>query len=161
METQIEAKRTVGVPKAVSTASKEKDEVTAIANKWKKKRGSLIMALHDLQSRVGYVPRESAMKLGHEMGVPLARIYEVVTFYNYFKLEAPGKYVISVCTGHGVPHQGFGRTARRDGERTEDPGGAEHSGQGVSPAGRALPGLLRSGAPGFGQRQGVRQVEDH
>jgi NADH-quinone oxidoreductase subunit E len=33
------------------------------------------------------------------MGVPLARIYEVVTFYNYFKLEAPGKYVISVCLG--------------------------------------------------------------
>ena len=66
------------------------DEITLIANKWKNKRGSLIMALHDLQSRVGYVPRESAMKLGHLMDVPLARIYEVVTFYNYFKLEAPG-----------------------------------------------------------------------
>jgi NADH-quinone oxidoreductase subunit E len=39
------------------------------------------------------------MKLGRQMGVPLARIYEVVTFYNYFKLEAPGKYVISVCLG--------------------------------------------------------------
>lgn len=99
METQIEAKRTVGVPKAVSTASKEKDEVAAIAKKWKKKRGSLIMALHDLQGRVGFVPREAAMKMGHEMGVPLAHTYEVVTFYNYFKLEAPGKYIISVCTG--------------------------------------------------------------
>ena len=76
-----------------------KDEITLIANKWKNKRGSLIMALHDLQSRVGYVPRESAMKLGREMDVPLARIYEVVTFYNYFKLQAPGKYVISVCLG--------------------------------------------------------------
>ena len=75
------------------------DEITLIANKWKNKRGSLIMALHDLQSRVGYVPRESAMKLGRLLDVPLARIYEVVTFYNYFKLEAPGKYVISVCLG--------------------------------------------------------------
>jgi NADH-quinone oxidoreductase subunit E len=75
------------------------DEVLQIANKWKKKRGSLIMALHDLQGRLGFVPRESAMRLGRAMGVPLARIYEVVTFYNYFKLEAPGKYIISVCTG--------------------------------------------------------------
>ena len=31
--------------------------------------------------------------------IPLARIYEVLTFYNFFKLEAPGKAVISVCTG--------------------------------------------------------------
>jgi NADH-quinone oxidoreductase subunit E len=76
-----------------------KDEITVIAQKWKKKRGSLIMALHDLQGRLGFVPRESAMKLGRAMDVPLARIYEVVTFYNYFKLEAPGKYIISVCTG--------------------------------------------------------------
>ena len=99
MDTQIAAKTTVEVPKPVPAAPKEKDEVATIAKKWKKKRGSLIMALHDLQGRMGYVPREAAMKMGHEMGVPLAHIYEVVTFYNYFKLEAPGKYIISVCTG--------------------------------------------------------------
>ncbi len=75
------------------------DEIVVLAQKWKKKRGSLIMALHELQGRLGYVPRESAMKLGREMGVPLATIYEVLTFYNYFKLKSPGKYIISVCTG--------------------------------------------------------------
>jgi len=98
MSTPIDVATTVkeAAPKA---AAEPQDEITLIANKWKTKRGSLIMALHDLQSRVGYVPRESAMKLGRQMGVPLARIYEVVTFYNYFKLEAPGKYVISVCLG--------------------------------------------------------------
>ena len=99
MSTQIEAKTTVEAPRAVSTAPKDKDEITVIAQKWKKKRGSLIMALHDLQGRMGYVPREAAMRLGREMCVPLARTYEVVTFYNYFKLAAPGKYIISVCTG--------------------------------------------------------------
>ena len=75
------------------------DEIVVLAQKWKKKRGSLIMALHELQGRLGYVPRDQAMKLGREMGVPLANIYEVLTFYNYFKLESPGKYIISVCTG--------------------------------------------------------------
>ena len=30
-----------------------KDEIQVLANKWKKKRGSLIMALHDLQGRLG------------------------------------------------------------------------------------------------------------
>jgi NADH:ubiquinone oxidoreductase subunit E len=85
-----------------------RDEIVVLAQKWKKKKGSLIMALHDLQGRLGFVPRESAMKLGREMGVPLARIYEVVTFYNYFKLEAPGKYIISVCTGTACHIKGSG-----------------------------------------------------
>ncbi len=98
MSTPIDVATSVKIV-APKPAAEPKDEITLIANKWKMKRGSLIMALHDLQSRVGYVPRESAMKLGRQMGVPLARIYEVVTFYNYFKLEAPGKYVISVCLG--------------------------------------------------------------
>jgi len=110
MDTPIEVKTTVTVaaPKAAVVAPKAKDDITIIAQKWKKKRGSLIMALHDLQGRLGFVPRESAMRLGREMDVPLARIYEVITFYNYFKLEAPGKYVISVCTGTACHIKGSG-----------------------------------------------------
>ena len=67
--------------------------------KWKKKRGALIMALHEIQGLRGYVPWEVAQEVAIEMEVPLARIYEVLTFYNYFKLEAPGKAVVSVCMG--------------------------------------------------------------
>ena len=57
------------------------------------------MALHALQNRYGYVPRDAAMNLAEQMDVPLARIYEVITFYNYFKLKSPGKHVVSVCMG--------------------------------------------------------------
>lgn len=67
--------------------------------KWKKKRGSLIMALHEIQGLYGYVPWDHAKVVAEEMGVALARIYEVLTFYNFFKLESPGKYIISVCDG--------------------------------------------------------------
>ncbi len=67
--------------------------------KWKGKRGALIMALHELQNQKGYVPREAAMDISKVLEIPLAQIYEVLTFYNYFKLEAPGRAVISICTG--------------------------------------------------------------
>lgn len=70
-----------------------------VAAKWRKKRGSLIMALHEIQGIKGYVPWEDAVEIAMGMGIPLARIYEVLTFYNFFKLDAPGKAVISVCTG--------------------------------------------------------------
>ncbi len=68
-------------------------------DKWRKKRGSLIMALHEIQGVKGYVGWQDAMDLANTMNVPLARVYEVLTFYNFFKLVAPGKAVISVCTG--------------------------------------------------------------
>jgi NADH-quinone oxidoreductase subunit E len=70
-----------------------------VAMKWHKKRGSLIMALHEIQDVKGYVDWQDAVELAKGMDVPLARIYEVLTFYNFFKLKAPGKAVISVCTG--------------------------------------------------------------
>ncbi|MBQ8676988.1 MAG: NAD(P)H-dependent oxidoreductase subunit E [Alphaproteobacteria bacterium] len=69
------------------------------ATKWRKKRGSLIMALHEIQDVKGYVDWQDAVDLAKGMNIPLARIYEVLTFYNFFKLKAPGKAVISVCTG--------------------------------------------------------------
>lgn len=103
-------------------------DIALIAKRWKDKRGSLIMALHDLQGRFGYVPRESALELGKQLNVPLARIYEVVTFYNYFKLEAPGKYIISVCTGTACHLKGAGDIVQafreklkiKEGESTSD-----------------------------------------
>ena len=70
-----------------------------VGDKWRKKRGSLIMALHEIQGAKGYVDWKDATDLSQTMGIPLARIYEVLTFYNFFKLVAPGKAVISVCTG--------------------------------------------------------------
>ncbi|MDR1534109.1 MAG: NAD(P)H-dependent oxidoreductase subunit E [Planctomycetota bacterium] len=74
-------------------------DVAAAVRKWRKKRGSLIMVLHEIQNSRGYVPREVALYLSRELGTPLASIYEALTFYHYFKLEPPGKAVISVCTG--------------------------------------------------------------
>jgi NADH-quinone oxidoreductase subunit E len=75
------------------------EEVKEIAGKWRGKKGNLIMILHAIQNKYGYVPRPVSRILADTLDVPLARIYEVITFYNYFKLTPPGKYTISVCMG--------------------------------------------------------------
>ncbi len=66
---------------------------------WRDEEGNLIMILHAIQNQHGYVPREVAMELSRELGVKLARIYEVITFYHYFKLQPPGAHNITVCNG--------------------------------------------------------------
>lgn len=73
--------------------------IAPIVDKWRDKEGNLIMILHAIQNTLQYVPRDAALLLSRMLDVPLARIYEVITFYNYFKLTPPGKYVIAVCTG--------------------------------------------------------------
>jgi len=75
------------------------EEIRTLVEKWRGKKGSLIMVLHEIQNHLGYVPRDISLELSKLTDIPLARIYEVITFYNYFKLEPPGKHTISVCMG--------------------------------------------------------------
>jgi len=82
----------------MDAAQLEKD-ISQIADDWKNREGNLIMILHRIQNKYGYVPREVSLELSKHLDVPLARIYEVITFYHYFKLKPPGKHTISVCMG--------------------------------------------------------------
>ena len=74
-------------------------ELKAFIEEWKDKPGNLIMVLHQVQQTYGYIPREVAIEVSELLDVPLAKIYGVVTFYNFFKLQKAGKYIIQVCLG--------------------------------------------------------------
>ena len=74
-------------------------EISAFIEEWKSKPGNLIMVLHQVQQTYGYIPRNIAIEISERLSVPLAKIYGVVTFYNFFKLEKAGKYQIQVCLG--------------------------------------------------------------
>lgn len=64
-----------------------------------KEPGSLIMMLHRIQEEFHFIPREAAEKLALMVGLPLAKIYGVITFYHYFKTTKPGKHQIAICMG--------------------------------------------------------------
>ena len=74
-------------------------ELKAFVTDWKAKPGNLIMVLHQVQQTYGYIPRNIAIEISEMLEVPLAKIYGVVTFYNFFKLQKAGKYIIQVCLG--------------------------------------------------------------
>ena len=74
-------------------------DVQKHVDKWRNEEGNLIMILHAIQNEYGYIPRDVAMELSRLLDVKLARIYEVITFYHYFKLQPPGKHHVCVCLG--------------------------------------------------------------
>lgn len=87
------------INKKVLKHSETVERIEQLAAKWKGKSGNLVMILHEIQNFYGYVPRNISFELSRILGIPMARIYEVITFYNYFRLDKPGKYTISLCMG--------------------------------------------------------------
>ena len=73
--------------------------ILEFVDSWRDKPGNLIMILHKVQEEHGYVPRSVALELTKLLRVPLAKIYGVITFYHFFKLEKPGRNQISICMG--------------------------------------------------------------
>lgn len=84
------------MPEATIEFSKE---LTDFIQEWKDKPGNLIMLLHRIQGEFGFIPRAAAEKLSRLVGLPLAKIYGVITFYHYFKTTKPGKHRIAICLG--------------------------------------------------------------
>ena len=83
-------------------------ELLAFIEDWKVKPGSLIMILHKTQETFGYISRPAAEKIAVLTGIPLARIYGVVSFYHFFKTTKPGKHRISICLGTACYLKGGG-----------------------------------------------------
>lgn len=63
------------------------------------KKSSLIIILHKAQEIFGYIPEEVQEFIAERIGVPVSKVYGVVSFYNFFSMVPKGKYPISVCTG--------------------------------------------------------------
>lgn len=59
----------------------------------------LIQVLHQVQEKLGYVPTEVQQSVAETLGVPLSRVYGVVTFYHYFRTRPVGKHIIRLCLG--------------------------------------------------------------
>ena len=73
--------------------------VVAICRRHAASRDSLVMLLQEIQKQYGYLPREAIKSASREIGVPLARLYGLATFYRSFSLTPRGKHEICVCTG--------------------------------------------------------------
>ncbi len=62
-------------------------------------REYLIPILQDVQEREGYLSQASICHVADYLGLPESKVFGVATFYNQFKLSAPGKYQIQICRG--------------------------------------------------------------
>ena len=62
-------------------------------------RDSLIPILQSVQEQDGYISKDSIYAISDYLGLPESKIFGVATFYNQFRMHAPGRHQIQICRG--------------------------------------------------------------
>mgnify|MGYP006282204351 FL=1 len=86
---------------SIKVKVKEKDlnKIKEICSAHGNEPGELINVLQQTQEHFGYLPAEVQEAVANELGLPVAKVYGVVTFYSFFTMIPQGEHPISICTG--------------------------------------------------------------
>ena len=68
-----------------------------IISRYPRPKSALIPLLHLSQEQNGYITNEAMAHLAELVGVTSAEVYGTASFYEMFKFEPVGKYVINIC----------------------------------------------------------------
>jgi NADH-quinone oxidoreductase subunit E/NADP-reducing hydrogenase subunit HndA len=74
-------------------------ELVEVCRSFNNEPGELINVLHKAQSIFGYLPAEVQEIVARELGISVAKVYGVVTFYSFFSMIPKGQHPISICMG--------------------------------------------------------------
>lgn len=110
----------------VEVAQRKFERVNEIIGEHGREQSALIPILQEVQAEYRYLPEEILTYIATAMGLSVATVFGVATFYAQFSLEPKGKYVVRVCDGtachvrHSMPvYQAIrSRLGLKDGEFT-------------------------------------------
>jgi NADH-quinone oxidoreductase subunit E len=83
--------------------------VKEIASRHGGDRSALISVLQDVHAEYNYLPEGSLEVISREMGVPLASIYGVATFFRAFSFKPRGRHLATLCLGTACHVRGASR----------------------------------------------------
>ena len=93
---------------AFKGTEQQRIQLLKVMQSYKDDSGRLIPILQKAQDIYGYLPIEVHKMISDETGIPMAKIYGVVTFYSQFSLTPKGQYQISLCMGTACYVKGAG-----------------------------------------------------
>jgi len=87
------------------------EQVAEITRERHGQRGGLIAALHEVQARFNYLPREALEDTARNLGLPLSQVCSVASFFTSFSFTPVGKHIVYVCVGTTCHVKGAGAIA--------------------------------------------------
>ena len=73
--------------------------IKEVCKSYGNKPGEVINVLHKVQGEYDYLPAEIQELVAKELGIPVSRVYGIVSFYSFFTMTPKGEHPISVCLG--------------------------------------------------------------
>lgn len=84
-------------------------EIIDIFAKYGKDAKHLVPILQEIQNCKGYVSLDAQREVAGHLKLPVSKVYGIVSFYNFFKTNPPGRHQISVCMGTACYVRGAGK----------------------------------------------------
>ena len=68
-----------------------------ITNQYEQRRAALLPLLHLVQENEGLITPQAEQEVAEYVGIPVAHVHEVISFYHLFRQKPQGKCHFSVC----------------------------------------------------------------
>ncbi|MFA5329384.1 MAG: NADH-quinone oxidoreductase subunit NuoE [Prolixibacteraceae bacterium] len=83
----------------IKLSEKTIGQIKEVCSDFRNQGSELINVLHQVQSKLGYLPAEVQEVIAKELNISVAKVYGVVTFYSFFTMIPMGEHPISICMG--------------------------------------------------------------
>jgi NADH:ubiquinone oxidoreductase subunit E len=74
-----------------------------------RKKSLLVPMLHRIQENYGYLTEDALERLSRKLGISLAQVYGVASFYHQFYFSPRGRTIARVCVGTACHVRGASR----------------------------------------------------
>jgi formate dehydrogenase subunit gamma len=81
-------------------------EINDILDEYAHVPGPLLLVLHAIQRRVGFIPTDAVPFIAERLNLSRAEVHGVLSFYHHFRRTAPGRHVIQICRAESCQAMG-------------------------------------------------------
>lgn len=89
-----------------SSAYSLAETVEAVVQQHAGQVGPLMLVLHGVQERMGYVPSEAIPLIAKSLSLSRAEVHGVMHFYHDFRTEPAGDHIVQVCRAEACQAMG-------------------------------------------------------
>jgi NADH:ubiquinone oxidoreductase subunit E len=88
-----------GFERVHETTTVDVEQIRAIVARYRDTAGALLPVLHEVQRLYRWLPREAIRAIAAELRMTPAEVYGVASFYHQFRLQPPGRTILTICRG--------------------------------------------------------------
>ena len=93
------------------------EDLSDILDEYVQVPGPLLLVLHAVQRRLGFVPEDAIPYIAERLNLSRAEVHGVVSFYHHFRRTAPGRHLVQVCRAESCQAMGAEHLAQHARQR--------------------------------------------